>query len=239
MNYRTRSKRIDTGHYQLTYGRGADKLSCTIWHNDVAGRWCISEGDGKDALPNGHPKKKQLVQAWGEWAERVYGTDVAESPRPDAGQPSVPQPASPARKGPPRHKPSLKEKGPPKRSKSGPPKHKAKTPPNLDLQREADPFDERFQYPADHKAPVLRRQLTPLGVLVEIAGWAEKNAQRLRDVEALQPVLTSVRDCIQREAPDLFKRKEDHADTTTDTEQAAAESDAGDGDDDPTLPFDD
>lgn len=116
--YQPRTKRVEPGRYRLFFGRGQKKLSCIFWFNDLAKGWCISEGDGasNDDVAGPFGKKKDLMAAWGEWAEKIYESDEAESPSSD-GQPSESKPTPLSRKGPPKHKPSLKEKGPPKREK--------------------------------------------------------------------------------------------------------------------------
>ena len=122
-NYQTRTKRIEPGRYQLSYGRGNRKLTCTIWYNDLAEGWAVGEGSGAAVVVpkdgKAFARKKDLVAAWGEWAEKTYGSDEqnAERSQTDSGQPSESGPTPPARKGPPKHKPSLKQKGPPKREK--------------------------------------------------------------------------------------------------------------------------
>lgn len=235
--YKLQTKREDNGRYRLNYGRGNKKLTCIIWYNDLAKGWCISEGDGKIVDEQGpFGRKKDLQAAWEAWAQEAYDSDAAESPS-STGQPSESKPTPPRRKGPPKHKPSLKEKGPPKR-KGGPPKHKATHPKNLEFEFASDPFDERFKYPSDHGYEDLRGKLTPLGLLVEIEKWSRRYEKQIKGVSAFEPLLENVRECIAREAYDLVKENGDvqsadeaAAERRAKREQASeAPAEGGDGD---------
>lgn len=75
--------------------------------------------------------------------------------------------------------------------RKGPPKYYPKT---LALQFAADPFDRRMH------AASLGRDHTPLGLLVEIWHW-----YRTHEAEcgaAFRPIAGSIRELLQREAPE-------------------------------------
>ena len=198
--YQTRTKKIEKGRYELSYGRGKKKIVAGIWLNDLAGEdggWQVDkDAPGFDALRDQSPfkRKKDLVEAWGEWAKRQYHQD--ETP-----------PAPPKRPGPPKHKPSLKEKGPPRRKpklQRAAEQAAKELPGTPDWQPEAiDPFDARYKYPSDHEDEHKRKKLTPLGVLVELEKW--QRSSKPRDIGDEMSLFKAVRECIAREAPDLMK----------------------------------
>jgi len=200
-NYKVRSSRLGDGRYEFTYGRGDNKLAAVAWNNEVAGGWQV-DGNGAASVNKNGPyrTKKDLKEAWAAWAEKVYDSDAAQSPGPTtAGQPSESTPTPSARKGPPPHKPSLRQKGPPpKQSRKGPPERPKPRP--VEQGDAASPFDIRFRHPSDHENLDLRQQITPLGAVVHIVDALDKaNLQHV----VLDAIRRECKDLIAREAPDL------------------------------------
>jgi hypothetical protein len=71
-------------------------------------------------------------------------------------------------------------------------------PPNLDFQFAADVFDLRF---VDRTA---QRNLTPLGVLLNVWYWYEKHEKECGP--AFKPIQASIRELLEREAPDQLEQ---------------------------------
>lgn len=93
----------------------------------------------------------------------------------------------------------------PNHSTSNPPPPRFEARVRLDDACEADPFSPQMRYPSDHPRPEQRKQLTPLGVLVEIDAWEKRYPNSIREVSERHPhdpfrlLMESVRACIARE----------------------------------------
>ena len=123
--------------------------------------------------------------------ERRWGTSVP-----------LPLPFQPVEKiGPPMYKPGPREAQPYLPTPPG-----RKYPRYLDFQAESDPFDGRFRYPPDHKDALLKRQSTPLGLVIEMFAWCLKYQDEIFEIEAFEPIFNSVRECVHREIPDVYER---------------------------------
>lgn len=212
--YQVRNKKIDTGQYEFGYGKGSKKITARVWCNDVSGNWQLRKGEPGCDHTEPQPKLKELKAAWGEWAEAEYDGGDGTSKVKDESVPPSSKPARPA-SGPPKHVP----KGPPKHTpkpKAGPPSFKRKTAPaSLDREFKAGPFDPRF---VDTEGG---RHLTSLGVLVEIESWVRRYQKRIKQIneglakkegpgfDPFDPLIESVRECLNRECPDVFEEKQD------------------------------
>lgn len=149
------NKRQSDGSYFLSVGRGRNKVTDRMYqaestHEQFPKKWFAGHHGPFDTM-------KEAKQAWGEWAARAYTgeEDAAESPSPERdGQPSTSSPLPP----PPSFKRGSKFRKP------------IPSPPSRDLEHayNHDPFDPRFR---DTKT----REITPLGVLVEIAAYHQKH----------------------------------------------------------------
>lgn len=121
MTFKVRAKREAAGRYRLEYGRGKQKLTDTVWNNEVAGGWQVDyESDKPHPVNEDAPyeKLRDLKEAWGQWASTQYDAGDEGTPSPKADETAKP-------KGP----PSFKRSGPPsfKRKAGGPPSIKSKT----------------------------------------------------------------------------------------------------------------
>lgn len=201
-DYKVRNTKIEAGRYQFNYGRGKQKLQATVWNNDVAGGWQVDANDRSADVVNAdapYRTLKELKAAWGEWATEAYGSDDAEQSYGESRTAPTP-PASPGpppfkRSGPPKHKPSLKQQGPPKR-RSG-----ARSELPWPVDGVTDPFDARFRYPSDHENPALRKQHTPLAVVVEV--WNALDQMPIDHSPALVTIYRELARVIARECPEL------------------------------------
>jgi len=204
--YKVRNKRQALGRYQLSYGRGKAKLVTGVWYNDLAGGWQVDDDHPCSTVVNEHApyqKLRDLKAAWGEWATEAYKSedDAKQSIHSETGSwplstpPALPGPPPKRRKGPPKHKPSLKQQGPPKRKKRG------NRPWPVD--GVTDPFDPRFRYPSDHENKMLRQRHTPLAVVIEV--WNALDNLPIQDNPALVTMYHELRAVIARECPNLIK----------------------------------
>lgn len=193
--YKVRNTKIGPGRYEFSFGRGEYKLTAGVWNNDVAGGWQIDYGSpGAVPVNDDAPYRRlrDLKAAWGEWAKEAYDYGEAEQSSGSETGPGRTPPVPPPfkRKGPPKHKPSLKEAGPPKRKKNPP-----------SINHVTDPFDPRFRYPSDHENPALRRQHTPLAVVIET--WNVLDNVPLNHCPALTALYRELSRTIARECPEL------------------------------------
>lgn len=192
MPYKVKNSKNGDGTYTLSYGRGKQKLTAQM--QNIKGKgWCI------DDFPNdgGFKKMKDAKEAWGAWAEDAYGNESgskAESETP----PDQQSPKSPATPGPPTFKRTGRVQG-----KTPNPSNTPKSGEPLGFEHNADPFDPRFKN--DDK------ELTPLGVLVEIGAWCARHADIIKQVEkktypqaAFTTLMDQVKHTLARECPDIF-----------------------------------
>ena len=213
MCFKVVNKKNSDGSYTLRYGKGKKKLTAQMEHCGNKG-WVVDHGS-----PGPFKTMKECKEAWGIWAVSRYNTGNGEPTEQVTGS-VVPGrlPISPTR-------PS----GPPPFKRSGPPKfspEKSKTvPPSTPLNKAFnmcythDPFDGRMRYPSDYDDPSLKKQTTPLGILVEIDMWAQKHEKQIKIVvdnlitsgstvrqNPFDALIESVRETIARECPDLIKK---------------------------------
>lgn len=207
MPYKVNNKKQPDGTYLLSYGRGKKKITDTLVklpadHDQLPGKWFAGHQGPFDTM-------KEAKKGWGEWAEKAYDedggeVDSVEESRGSAGD----QPSRPKKPGPPKYKP---KSGPPSyKPKGGPPPHKRSTPPeSLGFNFQHDPFDPRFRSE--------NRELTPLGLLVEIEQWCRRYEDRIAKINTklaeneppgwnpFDVLIADVRATIARECPDLIK----------------------------------
>lgn len=199
--YKVRNRKNDDGTYTLSYGKGKQKLTATMAKGSDG--WSIT--DDNDLDPGVFRTMKECKAAWGAWAEDAYGNESgskAESETP----PDQQSPKLPSTPGPPSFKRPAPSHGPVPQShrrtvpaKSGEP---------LGREFNANPFDPRFK--------AANKELSPLGVLVEIASWGTRNTDEIKKFEKkLYPqtpitvLLEQVHHTLKRECPDLFTGDDD------------------------------
>jgi len=191
--YKVRNSKNDDGTYTLSYGKGSKKLTATMAKTQ-SNMWDIISGGGAVNV-DGHKTMKECKAAWGAWAEDAYGNE-SESKAESDTSPDQQSPKSPATPGP----PSFKRPAKPK------PTGKNKEP--LGFEHNADPFDPRFKNED--------KELTPLGVLIEIAAWCERHADAIKAVEkktypqaAFTNLIEQAKYTLRRECPDIFNGDDD------------------------------
>lgn len=196
MAFKVRNKRNDDGTYTLSYGKGKNKLTASMF-TDAGGKWYAVSGIGAKRIGPCKTMKECKVR-WGEWAAVAYdgSGSKGKAETPASTPPSTTPSTTPPRvAGPPRVAPS----GPPSVRPAGPPRTTPAMPGDVDFQFAADPFDPRYKYPSDHDDAAKQRKLTPLGVLVEIDAWCRRHEAAIQNVEAFKPLVASVRACLHRE----------------------------------------
>jgi len=178
-----RGRRIAKGCYQLEVGSKRDKTYVTVrvWFDDAIGGWVPEreEPSYEWIVTNGPwPRYRDIRAAFAYWATKM---------RDQGYLPEPPGPRQPGRED------TLIRNGPPRRRKPKPTKYAnvelASAPvqrtqiDSLDNQFASDPLDPECRYDSDHPVEVCRRQLTPYGVLIEVAKWYERHRTRLETVD--------------------------------------------------------
>lgn len=171
MSFNIASNRIEAGHYRLSHGEADDgypKATAIAWLNDLAKGWELQDGsDGIDVVNKNAPYKRyrDLKEAWGAWANHFYNDDKASSFMPKSDYSPAVSPVPPSRS-----TKSIED-------------------------FIADPFDPQFRYPSDHERKVLRKMLTPLGMLCEIKAWIERKGHE----KIFGDLYVDVNACLKRE----------------------------------------
>lgn len=198
MAFQVKNKRNSDGSYQLSYGKGKNKLYAEM-ANGTDG-WKVLPGNGTSGS---YPQMKQCKAAWGAWAEKNYAGNngVTEKAGPSHGPPPLPV----------RNKTTTIPPVPPARVKETKPvEFIQKKPPLLSDYVEDYLQTHQFTHPRDHPVSILAGQNTPMGVLISIHRWWVNNQQYVNKMNdfathhsgfdnPFDNVILDVRECVERE----------------------------------------
>lgn len=186
-DYKAHFKKIDGG-YQAWYGKKKKKIIAYVVKHKRG--WTVLKGDAPSHLLRGHMKLADLKRDWEDWARKKWIERYMPTPNPTPPKPPPPPTYHP---------------GTPRLAQAYCPPPPGKLPRNLEYEHVSDPFDPRFKYPYSEGDVYKRRQLTPLGVVVEVLAWCQRHSADISRVPAFAPVLDTVRECVHREEPKLYK----------------------------------
>lgn len=205
--YKVRAKRREDGSYDLSYGKGRNKVQALTKKDPSNNKWFV------DVV--GHYKKLgELKTAWGKWAEARYHGSSGVSKAKGETAPDTPTPLPPV---------GLPEEPPPvsnRRRKTAKPARPLARYGLAMFQRV--PNDPLFRYSLGYPDPAKRGKATPLGMLLSIQQWCELYKERIADVNhglAMRKIpgynpfsflKLMVEECVDREVPEDRKTHDDN-----------------------------
>lgn len=187
-DYRAHFERIPGGYFAWL-GKRSRKIKAYVARGKAG--WTVKQGEGPCHLKRAHtPKLSDFKQDWEAWAKIAWRKKYMPSPLNHTPKPTPPLPV---------YDPNSPRLAQPFR----PPKP-GQYPRDLSYEMTADPLDGRYKYGFDEDV-YKRKQLTPLGVAIEVLSWCRKHADEIASVPAFAPILDTVRECVHREDPKVYR----------------------------------